>query len=481
MRGIESVSYFPSPARPRLQFVSCSFREYTAVDSHSTTMAVELQTPDKLEYNFYPVTSGSTQFKVKTPNDAHIALTTGPAESDPMYEIFIGGWGNTKSIIRKNRQKPDKVEVETPGILSGDEFRGFWIRWSAGSIACGKEGEAHPFMSWDDPEPFGIGYYGVCTGWGASGSWLLEDGSKVDTPDRLEYRFLAVCKGALEIEVKAPSNAHVALTTGPREADPMYELILGGWNNKESAIRLNRTKPDKVHLETPGLLHGGEFRRLTIQWDKGVIQAKKDGIVLIEWRDPAPFGISHYGVRTAWGATGHWKVRNSIPGSTGPQHIVAPRAAPQPGWSLPSAPSGGAATWVPARAGEVPPGAVPGGYDNEQLYVGRARHEGALIPGKVHPSHGVCYVAWGGQEHGKEEYEVLCGCEAAWVPAAQGQVPEGALPSGETEDGEPLFTGRAQHEGAMCVGKVQGSHTVCYIPYGGQEIAYPEYEVLVAK
>ena len=49
---------------------------------------------------------------------------------------------------------------------------------------------------------------------------------------------------------------------------------------------------------------------------------------------------------------------------------------------------------------------MPGGFDNEQVYVGRASHEGALIPGKVVPSHGVCYVPWGGQEHGKTEYQV---------------------------------------------------------------------------
>lgn len=82
-------------------------------------------------------------------------------------------------------------------------------------------------------------------------------------------------------------------------------------------------------------------------------------------------------------------------------------AASKPGWNLPTAPpSGGAASWVDARGGEIPPNAVPGGFDNEQLYVGRASHEGALIPGKIVPSHGVCYIAWGGQEHGKEEYQV---------------------------------------------------------------------------
>lgn len=51
---------------------------------------------------------------------------------------------------------------------------------------------------------------------------------------------------------------------------------------------------------------------------------------------------------------------------------------------------------------------MPGGFDasNEQLYVARAEHNGALIPGKLVPSHGVVYVAWGGIENPKENYEV---------------------------------------------------------------------------
>lgn len=78
-------------------------------------------------------------------------------------------------------------------------------------------------------------------------------------------------------------------------------------------------------------------------------------------------------------------------------------AAPPAGWNVPH---GGSATWVHAEGGEIPPNAVKGGHDNEDQYVGRARHEGALIPGKIVASHGVCYVPWGGVEHGKNEYEV---------------------------------------------------------------------------
>lgn len=48
------------------------------------------------------------------------------------------------------------------------------FRWSDGVLSVGKEGEPSAFLTYADPEPFGIGYFGVCTGWGASGEWLIE-------------------------------------------------------------------------------------------------------------------------------------------------------------------------------------------------------------------------------------------------------------------------------------------------------------------
>jgi hypothetical protein len=56
-------------------------------------------------------------------------------------------------------------------------------------------------------------------------------------------------------------------------------------------------------------------------------------------------------------------------------------------------------------------------------------------------------------------------------------IPGHAFPGGETEDGEPLFVGRASHEGTLTVGKIQPSHGVCYIPYGGQEMAFSDFEI----
>lgn len=65
-------------------------------------------------------------------------------------------------------------------------------------------------------------------------------------------------------------------------------------------------------------------------------------------------------------------------------------------------------SWVPGHHGQIPHGAIPVGKDKDgsPLYAGRAHHEGDLLPAKVTPSHHGAYVAWGGGEHSKREYEV---------------------------------------------------------------------------
>lgn len=298
-------------------------------------MPIELQTEDKLEYTFFPNSSGLVQFRVRAPNDAHIALSPSASEATPMYEVFIGGWGNSKSVIRKNRTKPEVCEANTPGYLNGDEYRGFWIRWENGNISVGTEGDATPFLNWTDYEQVPIEYIGVCTGWGANGSWIIEE----------------------------PRGGRAA---------PMAAPLVGGRGNMSGLC------------------------------------------------------------------------------------------------------------WVAARNGEVPPRAFAGGEDNgEPVYVIRANFSGGLIPGKLIPSHGVSYVPWGGQENPVPEYEVLCDFPGNWIACSGANVPPNAVPAGQSEDGEPLYIGRVVHDGSLTVGKVQPSHGVLYIAYGGTELGFQDYEVLV--
>ncbi|EEC17021.1 conserved hypothetical protein [Ixodes scapularis] len=73
------------------------------------------------------------------------------------------------------------------------------------------------------------------------------------------------------------------------------------------------------------------------------------------------------------------------------------------------------------------------------------------------------------------------GSQFDWVPASDGRLANGAVQGGSCSSGEPLYIGRTFHEGTLTIGKVHPSHGCLYIPYGGEEHRYSDYEVLVCK
>lgn len=139
-------------------------------------------------------------------------------------------------------------------------------------------------------------------------------------------------------------------------------------------------------------------------------------------------------------------------------------------------------TWIPSSVyGGLPPSAVNAGNDSDgsPIYVGRAYHEGDMTPVKVLPSKQAAYLSYNGQEILVSNYEVLTGHGFTWVGSGNGHVPEGAVVAGNQSSGEPLYVGRAHHQGSLTPGKVHRSHGCLYIPFGGQEHSILQYEVLV--
>lgn len=71
---------------------------------------------------------------VKAHNNAHIALSSSPHDMAAMTEIVIGGRQNTRTWISTSKMGEPVASAETPGLLSWDEFRTFWISWANGLI-----------------------------------------------------------------------------------------------------------------------------------------------------------------------------------------------------------------------------------------------------------------------------------------------------------------------------------------------------------
>lgn len=69
-----------------------------------------------------------------------------------------------------------------------------------------------------------------------------------------------------------------------------------------------------------------------------------------------------------------------------------------------------AVKFVPYNRRELPTGVVIAGYNlqRENLLVGRVKHEGINCCGHVNDKRMVLYFPYGGKEHTRDEYELLC-------------------------------------------------------------------------
>ncbi|XP_071504642.1 uncharacterized protein [Diadema antillarum] len=150
----------------------------------STCGCAALHTPDvgdTRQYTFpgwrIPAGVTSLDFEVSANNDAHIGLSSIDGEQANMYELVIGGYGNTKGGIRfclpsDQYDLCSHLTVYHTMILSGrPTFDRFWLDFADGRLKFGRYGNDAPLMDVGYPHTTQINYVGIWTGYGSEGYW----------------------------------------------------------------------------------------------------------------------------------------------------------------------------------------------------------------------------------------------------------------------------------------------------------------------
>ena len=134
--------------------------------------------------------TNAVRFTVAASNDAHVGLS-GVSASDhgEKYELVLGGWGNTQSVIRSGKQGKELVRADTPNLLGGSksEARPFWISWSDHHLRVGKGTAVGQDEFMQVPLEHGLTtpfkYMLASTAFGSTGEWVvtacLKDGEDV--------------------------------------------------------------------------------------------------------------------------------------------------------------------------------------------------------------------------------------------------------------------------------------------------------------
>jgi len=272
----------------------------------------EYATGEEKEYQFREIKGKSIRFLVKAAHDAHLAFTSAAEDTEPMVEVFLGGWEGAASAIRFNKGD-DIAKEDTPDILSADEAREFWVAFDHDEFRVGRGGEWEPFLKAALPEPVNVTHVGFSTGWGATGVFQFFCEREFETPDELKYNYEPVYGDTVTFTVTCPHDAHLALTSAAEDTDPMYKIFLGGWENQNSAIRLHTADSDPrqnaTKVATPDLMADGEPKDFIVSFREGNLKVGPvGGEPFMEWTDPAPWKVTHVGYCTGWGASGKWKM-----------------------------------------------------------------------------------------------------------------------------------------------------------------------------
>ncbi|XP_071941074.1 uncharacterized protein [Antedon mediterranea] len=164
-----------APSWPILLLTLLLSQSLSTLGQEDEEDCINYETNDQYRYRFqlpkFRNDVTRLEFSIKAANDVHIALSSLKEEVRDMYEIVIGGWGNTRSVIRRCKQCTNLVSERRPnGFLNSESFRKFWIDFADSTISVGAENEP-AFMVYTDDNPLQVLYVGFTTGWGSNGNF----------------------------------------------------------------------------------------------------------------------------------------------------------------------------------------------------------------------------------------------------------------------------------------------------------------------
>lgn len=117
---------------------------------------------------FTPIKENSIELKVKAPSDIHIVITDGISST---YEFVVGGWNNTKSLVRYNGMDMEPV-IHNDTIADKNNYINIKITAENGIIRLFKDN--NQILSCDSPVDFEVKRIFIKTGMGSTGDVLYE-------------------------------------------------------------------------------------------------------------------------------------------------------------------------------------------------------------------------------------------------------------------------------------------------------------------
>lgn len=276
---------------------------------------------------------GTVLFTANGEHDVHVAISTQDGAGGPLYEIVIGGWVNTRSVLRRGAQGPE-LAVASSGLMVPGKPNPLWasIDSTTGWIKVGRGLPGQDILlSYQDPTFIPAARYVTFSSWDVPidysqvstlalnaapptpsygyGLWRITEVANVpatngayDWMSGPAWRLLGGL-GVFSFTIDK-NDAYILIGTTGGSKEGSYEIILGGWDNTKSVIRRGADRSVLASAQA-GLTAPGGRNPFWIAIDSqiGTIKVGRNAPgqdVFLSVVDPVLSAAAPVGVRYVW-------------------------------------------------------------------------------------------------------------------------------------------------------------------------------------
>ncbi|KAJ8919224.1 hypothetical protein NQ315_012212 [Exocentrus adspersus] len=140
--------------------------------------------------------------KSKNIGPLHIAIGESRSQADKMYRISVGDAENTITYIGRGKHGygVQLTSIETPGILSEDEWKTFWVTWGRNTICFGNGSVPHnnTLLKWRMDKKIKIQQIGFASSWGTPAGFRTQ--ARNENLRNLSYARIKASSNSLETD-----------------------------------------------------------------------------------------------------------------------------------------------------------------------------------------------------------------------------------------------------------------------------------------
>jgi len=118
----------------------------------------------------------------------------------------------------------------------------------------------------------------------------------------MNWKLLKTGSGGVIFEAKASNDLHLCFAVAPGIRNPLYEIVIGGWSNSQTAVRVYAQGDLKVFTSNPKAQCTPGWAFYWARVNSGLIQFGKgnriDEDLLLQFQDPNRQQVAYFGLST---------------------------------------------------------------------------------------------------------------------------------------------------------------------------------------